>query len=318
MIESGTASGHNDFLIKMHDFLVDDCGWTEMDYVLPSPLLDTSVVSFVLRAPGAASGHEYFLYARTTANIGSGFYGIGLRSSTDYDSSLLIGSQTMISPEVFYNLWQNATDYWFYGNTRRIIAVAKVNTSYVSMYAGLFLPFAIPSQYAKPFFIGGNYVSLEAYDVSNTRNRFIADPGNGCAYYLNRDVTDWLKVSNHDTGTTTTGFSILPESIMWPHRGIRTTVTEDDPADINSWNSNGMGSQRPLLGGEHPQYMCHIISGGGGERKVVGAMEGLYSVPGFGITSEQVLSVGSPPRTFRNFQNVFRTTPRDFMSVEEV
>jgi hypothetical protein len=316
MKTTGTATGHNDLLVQLHDWLVATVGWTEMAFTAPSsPPLDTNQVSSVLRAPGASAGNEYFLYMDSRADVGNSFYGIKLRAALDYDDTLDISAQLQVSPEVYLNLWNDPIDYWFYATGRRVIAVAKVNTSYVSMYAGLFLPFALPSEYPKPFYLGASFVSLNKYDVNETRNRFIADPGDATAFYLNRNQSDWITIQNHSTGTTDVNFTFIPSAVVWPHRSIQIASAVDVPGGLGGWNYSGLLRMRPAIGGDMPLYLCHIVSPL--EYVVPGALDGVYSIPGFGKTSEQILSFGSPPREFRAFQNVFRTTERDFLAIEE-
>lgn len=314
MNTSGTAAHHNDLLHRLVDWLVNTVGWTELDYSgVPSPDGATLLADVALRAPGATAGNEYFLFINTSFNVGAGSYGWTFRAAVDYDADLIPANQENPSPEVFFNLWENPIDYWFYANGRRVIVVAKCNTSYISMYAGLFLPFALPSEYPRPFLVGGNYNSLQPYDLSNSRNRFIADPGSFTMFYLNRDANEWKAVSNHDSSGANVSPTVLGNAIMWPHRGLRQTASADATSDTESWNQQGLSQMRPLDNGEIPMFKCHILSYG--ELKAVGALDGVYSVPGFGKTSEQVLSFS--PRQFRVFQNIFRTTSRDFMSIEE-
>ncbi len=316
MIATGTASGHNDLLIKLHDFLVDDVGWTELDFVGTLSPTDTSDINFVLRAPGGSSGNEFFFYAQSMDDVGNGLYSWKINGSIDWDADLLIGGQEMISPNVYVNLWQNDIDYWFYGSSRRVIVIAKVNTSYVSMYAGCFLPFALPSQYTKPFMIAANGNSFVSYDAALTINRMIADPGDQTAFYLNRSFNEWIAIQNHASpGSAEVNFYQAPASLMWPHRSIRNSPT-DVSGTPQSWSYSGLSVMRPPTTGEMPQFLCHILSIS--ERKYVGALDGVYSIPGFNMTSEQLISYGSPASNFRAFQNVFRTTPRDFMAIEEV
>lgn len=314
MYTTGTATGHNDLLDQLVDWLVNTVGWTEMDYSgVPSPDSDTEVRTAVLRAPGATSGNEFFLYLASKANVGSGFYGIQMNGAVDYDDSLSTSGQTLISPNVWLNLWNNSMDYWFIANDRRVIVIAKVNTAYMSAYAGLFLPFALPTEYKKPFLIGASYSALEAPDLSNSANRFIADPGLNGMYYLNLATNAWIAVANHeDTPNSNYDIDVVNTATMWPHKSlINGTVSA---TATGSWSLFGLAGMRPLKTGESPQYPCHIISYT--ELKMVGVLDGVFALPGFNRTSEQELSYGSPARTFLVVQNIFRTTGRDFMSVE--
>lgn len=318
MYTTGTAANQNDLFDKFVDWIVNTVGWTLLDYSGASSPAASATINkdVILRAPGATSGNEYFIYMNTEYNVGSGFYGWRMRAAADYDSNVDIPSQLLVSPAVYFNTWENSIDYWFFGNDRHAKIVAKVNTSYVSMYIGLFLPFALPSEYPKPFYIGGNYPELARYDVSNARNRFIADPGYECAYYLKRDQTSWRHVGNHYDSIASVAFTTAEVDMMWPHRTPRAPSTTDPSTDAKSWNHNGLSSIRPLDSGETPQFLCHLFSYT--DAKLLGTLEGVYGIPGFGKTSEQVLTIGSPARTFHVFQNVFRTTGRDYMSLEEV
>jgi hypothetical protein len=317
MFTSGTASGHNDLLDKLVTWLVGTVGWTQIEYSgIPSPDSDTDERRAVLRAPGATSGDEFFLTLDSRANVGLGQYGWRMMAAADYDALLVDTSQLLASPRMYYNLWQNSIDYWFFASDRRVIVVAKCNTSYQSMYAGLFLPFALPSEWPKPFLLAGSYPELAAADVANARNRFIADPGDGCAYYLNRNGTDWIKIDNHSDSNGAVSFPVgIGTAFMWPFRS-RHQASQDSALNVSSWNFNGIGALRPLTTGEVPQFQCHIVSNT--ENMHVGALDGVYAIPGFDRTSGQLLSFGSPARNFLAFQNSFRTTQRDFMAIEEI
>lgn len=312
MILTGTASGHNDLLDQLRDFLVNDVGWTEMDYSgVVSPGNDLEQVELHLRAPGASAGNEYFLNILTEGNVVSGAYGWRMRASQAYDPSVSDQAQEGSSPMVYFNLWQNTIPFWFYASGRRVIVVAKCNVSYVSMYAGLFLPFALPTEYTRPFFIAGNGFDLRAHDASRSSNSFIANPGDRCAYYLNFPANAWNNVKN--TEDTAEGFTVGNNSpaTIWPHRAMTGSDTASGRQD---WNYNGMLFLRPNANGEQPAFLCHLISQA--ENRMVGTLDGVYSIGGFGRTSEQEVTLAGSP--FRVFQNIFRTTPRDFMAIEEV
>jgi hypothetical protein len=84
-------------------------------------------------------------------------------------------------------LWQNSIDYWFYVNNTRVIVIAKIGVYYISMYAGFFLPYALPAEYPYPYFIGATYPTLQPYNLNNAGMRSFCDPGQGAAYYMRRD-----------------------------------------------------------------------------------------------------------------------------------
>lgn len=308
MFETGTANNHNDLLDKLVTFLTGQCGWTELDYVPQTGA--EAIATTILRAPGISAGNEFFLYIDTQFNIGSGFYSWRMRASVDYDPDIAISAQLGLSPSTFFNLWQNTTDYWFFGNGRRFIAVAKCNTSYMSAYAGCMLPFALPSEYPKPFYIGASYTSMTSYDQTNAASRMIADPGTGSAYFLNQDVTTWRSVYNHSSQSGNFAIGETP-AFIWPARSV---VVPSSNGSGWAGSNEGLTRLRPNLNGEAPQFLCHIIDVT--ESRAIGVLEGVYSIPGFNRTSEQVIGVDD--KSFIVFQNTYRTTTRDYMAIERI
>jgi hypothetical protein len=71
---------------------------------------------------------------------------------------------------------------------------------------------------------------------------------------------------------------------------------------------------RPNAAGERNLWQTHILDSSAG--RVAGALDGVFSVPGFGLTATQQITVGS--RTFRVFPNIHRANRRDWMAIEEI
>jgi hypothetical protein len=73
---------------------------------------------------------------------------------------------------VYLTLTNQTMTYWFFANGRRVILVVRVGGVYVTAYAGLFLPYANPSAYPYPLFIGGNSTTknkrYSTQDADNT------------------------------------------------------------------------------------------------------------------------------------------------------
>lgn len=317
MFTTGTADGHIDLLEKVRKYLVEEVGWTELSYdgsISPSPDDDLDTVRLSLRAPGALTGHEYFLNIQTMSRTSDGSYGWRINCAFDYDASLTDSTQLMASPYAFFNTWQNTIDYWIYASGRRFILVAKCNTSYISMYAGLFQPFALPSEYLKPFAIIGNSDRLEPYNVNNSGNQFIINPGTNAAWIMNLNGDDWFGLRNtqrRDATDLWIGDGVA-DAICWPMRSIMQWGNNNQYQE-SDWNHHGFLRFRPNLQGESPQFLTHLMSAP--DFHIMGVLEGVYTTAGFGRTSEQVLEMND--RNYRVFQNIFRTTPRDFMSIEE-
>lgn len=305
---TGTATDYHDLLDDLRAWLVGTVGWTQLAYTAPASITDQA--ELYLRGPGAGAGRQVFVNIQTFSNVPNAAYGWKIRGATAYDVSLGFDAQENVSPEIFYNTWQFSMPYWFYANDRRFIVVARVSSSDVSCYCGFFLPFATPDEYAQPLYVGANYPILEQHDIENTRNRMIADPGSDTAYFLTRGGSTWRGVTNHLNATTAISIQGGERSVLWPFRTPRADSNPDD----NDWNNNGISDLRPNLNGELPLWTVHIINPE--DRILMGALDGVYAAPGFNRTSQQVLTQGG--QTFRIFQNIFRTTDRDFMGIEEI
>src|SRR3546814_13562475 len=72
-----------------------------------------------------------------------------------------------LSPIHYFLLWPNAMTYWFYVNDRRLVVVAKIGVYYMSLYAGFFLPYALPDEYSYPYFVSATINRSEERRVWN-------------------------------------------------------------------------------------------------------------------------------------------------------
>jgi len=267
-------------------------------------------------ADGAGAGKHMFLNIETQYDIGNGYYSWKLWGATAWDSgeSGDFGAQPGAGGPSFFNLWQNSIDYWFYANDRRVIVVAKCSTNYMSMYAGFFLPFALPSEYPFPHCIIGSYPDIQAPDYNNARNSMIADPGaNGAAWYRRRTTETWIEIENQANSATSIAPSTGQRAFLWPHKTGR-TQGYGTGSQADYWGPNGFHAMKLNYEDESPLMQCHIIDLL--DLTCVGALEGVYSTTGFNRSTEQVITVGS--RTFRLFQRAFRNQAGDFFAVEEV
>jgi hypothetical protein len=203
--------------------------------------------------------------------------------------------------------------YWFYGNSRRFIVVAKTGTNYMSMYGGFLLPNALPSEYPQPNCIIASYPTIEAPGLNNARNSSIADPGEGAAYYRKRGSAAWESIKNQQTSATSVLPSTGQRAFVWPHKtgSGQATSSQGTPDD---WNPGGFHNMKTNALGESALIQCQVFDLI--DQVAVGALEGVFSTTGFGRTTEQTLTNGS--RTWRLFQRVNRNQPGDFFAVEEV
>jgi hypothetical protein len=297
---SGTATNYHDLLDIMKNYLVSQ-GWTVLAYTLGATLNDDSELH--IQFPGVNS-YSGVLNIRTRHNVGAGYYGYQSTVSKTYNPSVAWGSQVSESPAVFTNMWDQSLGYWMYVNDRRIILSVKVSSVYASAFWGMFLPFATPDEYPYPYYIGSNFSALSDFtpaigSVYNPINVFIASPGVLSAYYYSRNES-WKLVQNNSITDEETGR-------IWPHgnMGIRDTGLYS----YDTWLANS----RPNAANETLVIPCHIVSHN--EKTMIGVLDGVHAIPGFGKGTEQQAVLGS--RTFRIFQDMSKTLDSSYMAIEE-
>lgn len=312
---TGTATDQNDLLADLRTYLTGlSSPWTSLAYSAGATPADAS--ELYIQGPGAGAGMRTHIGIRTSYDATYPYWAWEIRAMTDYDSGLTWDTQPGISPSVYLNLNASSQNYWFFANDRRFVVTSAVDASvYCSAYAGMFLPYATSAEYPQPLFIGGMYHLPRPASWDWSGNRFFVDPGYG-AYYLKRSPLTWAAVRNHNNEyneTISWSGASYEQIIMWPHRSRRAQSTSIGQ-NFTDWSRGGWDSLRPTSGGEYPVFRANIIDTDA--ELAVGALDGCYSLSGFGLTTTQQLTLGS--RTFRVFQNANRSTRRDFMAIEEV
>lgn len=276
--------------------------------------ITTLDMTLSLQAPGNGASARVYLNFETLHNEGNAYYSWRLYGATAYDAGEAFGSMPGAGGPTYFNLWQNTIDYWFYANDRRVIVVAKCSTNYMSMYAGFFLPYALPSEYPFPLALIASYPEIQAADVNNARNSMIADPGgDGAAWYRRRTTETWVELQNQSSSAASIAPKTGQRPFVWPHKTGRTPYSGTG-TNPNYWGPDGFHTMKLNANSESVLFQCQIIDLD--DYTIVGALEGVFSTTGFNRATEQQLTVDT--RTFRLFQRAFRNQPGDFFAVEEV
>lgn len=307
---TGTATDHHDLLTKLKDYL-DLQGWTINDYAIGATLTDVS--RLYVTGPGIVGGQQVNVSLQSEANSGLNAYAWRFGAHPDYDAALPFGSQLNNSPIHYFLLWPNEMDYWFYVNDRRFIVIAKIGVYYMSMYAGFFLPYALPEEYPFPYFLGGSYNSLVAYNTVNSGLRSFCDPGTGAASYLARENLQWQSIKNSNQVTNTSdSYSGLGSlgAHTWPYRG---PMAEDDVNASGEIAWSFFRLLRPLANGKMPLWQVHIMDIYNAE--CAGVLDDVFATGGFNRVPEQIVTVGADD--YRLFININRNTPKQYFAVRE-
>lgn len=305
---TGTATDYHDLLDKLRAYLLAQ-GWTIDSYTAGATITDPSTL--LVTAPGNVGGQQPKIGIQTDCNTVTNAYAWKIGAYPQYDSSRAFGTQDENSPLIYYNIWQNTIDYWFYVNDTRFIVIAKLGTYYVSCYAGFFLPYALPAEYPYPYYIGATYNTLQPYNLNNSGMRSFCDPGTGAAYYMNRSALTWEQVANSfQEVNSDDAYGPFEGGRIWPYGQTRSNSTESALQDMSVGFFYCM---RPPVGGKMPMYQCQIMDSH--YRVISGALDGVFAVPGFNRVSEQTIVEGAV--TYRLFIQQNRNTPKGFFAVEE-
>jgi len=307
---TGTATDHHDLLDKLQIYL-DAQGWTIDQFSLGATLTDPSTL--IVTGPGPVGGQPVHISMQTEADSGLNAYAWKFGAHPDYDPGLPFGAQLNNSTIHYFLLWPNEMDYWFYVNDRRFIVVAKIGVYYMSMYAGFFLPYALPDEYPFPYYLGATFNSLQVYNLANAGMRSFADPGTAAATYLSREDMTWqdIKTSNQSANTVDSYSGLGTQgAFIWPYRGPMAEGTVNTGTEI-AWSF--FRNMRPLANGKMPMWQATIVDIA--SRTMAGVLDDVFVTGGFNRVPEQVVDVGG--EDYRLFITINRNTPKHYFAIRE-
>ncbi|HUV85085.1 MAG TPA: hypothetical protein VMV86_05200, partial [Methanosarcinales archaeon] len=210
--EIGTASDYQDLLERLKDFLsdntriigdhpnmdeleaIDDAvgsgessqAWTVNRWVDNRDSGETEQTELIMNGPGLAGTDEIYVGIQCEESVSDDYYNWKLMGCTGYSSGSTFLNQPSCTqgrlPRML--LWDQSMPYWFVGNGRRCIVVAKVSSVYECMYLGFGLPYGLPSEYPYPMVVGGaacpdaTVIDLRYSSTDNSHRSFASPYGN--------------------------------------------------------------------------------------------------------------------------------------------
>lgn len=310
---TGTATNYLDLLAKLRDFLVDTVGWTLIGGTASGPLnTDNEYVS--LRGPGLTGDDQILVTLQPFSVSANNAYSIRVRGHTAYTTPGT-SQPGADSPWTYLLALNSPITYWFVGNGRRFIVIAKSSSRYDAMYAGFILPEHLPSDWSYPLFIGASSYTgtlSQANDNEHHSNFWhpVNNGGNGdnnqpSAAYLFSPMQAWVPIRNgytfqNATTHTETGRMSLPWSRIFAHNLRR--QLDGDP-----WFKRGQlaGLARSASG----SVDINMPEGG----SFYGSYDGVFYTSAFGATAEQESVVAGV--TYKMFPNVGRTADGHFAAI---
>lgn len=256
-----------------------------------------------LQGHGLSATDEIYVSIKTYFDVLGDRYNWQLNGFDSYSASKPIEGQLNPSPNAYLPLWNDVIPYWFVADGRRFIVAAKVSTSYQAAYAGLMLPFALPTEYRYPIAIGGSAsLSISRWSSSLDSSNVFVDPGD--TLHL-RDVNavwnTYTNVPQSTSGSALTDFNTHPYGATTIFNGPNFwNTTISDPNDVYPlWPITLMDS--------------NVYSS---NRGVIGVLAGCYAVTGFNNAAENIINVPGDSSNYVVLQNVFRTGLGDYWALK--
>lgn len=297
-VATGTATGFLDLYAKLRDFLTTDAtlvaalqNWTVLAGP-PSGAL-TFTDNLVLQGPGLSGTDEIFVTLEPSVSVGSDYYNLGIGGLSSFNPSEPISGQVNRLTPRYLHLWDTSMPYWFIANGRRFIVVIRVSTVYQSAYAGFILPYHLPTTWAYPLFIG-------ACSSNSTWRYSVVNHGDHAAFFHPGRFGAAIRLPDGQWTTISNKY----------HSSNETDDNVNNVAPWASWMGNP-GRREGLDGGYKPLPAEIVISSPYAAN--LGALQGVYYVPGFGTSSENTFVADGV--THLVVQNVYRTANNEYAGI---
>lgn len=232
---TGSATDYLDLMVQFRDFASGAASPTSgLDWVVER---DTSGDSpnggeyeMIFRGRGDSSPEKAIYFGlKSYSEGGSGRFNWECKGMTGFsagspEGSVLFENQPGAQEVSCYVPLRNAAiSFWFFGNGRRLIMIAKTGSSYQFMYAGFFNPFATETEYPYPMaMFASTYNVDQVFNDNDLDYSSIPNPGgdNGTVPGVARSSCfirfvdgQWYDIK-HYSGTTNE--SVQTRRLLWP------------------------------------------------------------------------------------------------------
>lgn len=252
---------------------------------------------YVVRGPGLSESDEIYVALATVSSAQNDLYNVLCRYATGFDATksahpnatlLLPGVPTSISPYLL--AWNQSIKYWFIANGRRFIVIAKVSTTYASMYGGFVMPYGLPSEFPYPIAAGASCAANLRWSDQTTQHSSFWNPAG-----LNSQSATSLGLRRTD-GSVDAFKNIFGSSdgLAWtyPYR-----------------NNIGYRSSPDSSYAIQPIVLFSSLGGG----NVWGELDGVFHISGFSNAAENIFSLDGDD--YLVVQSGFRTATTDYAAI---
>jgi hypothetical protein len=272
---------------------------------------------FIWQAPGYDANRRIYIQAQGHSNLSSSSNYIRFTLSPEYDGNVP-GFHNQIggtSQDVLLIFDINPIEYWIYMNSTRLIVIVKNGADdYTSAYIGFLGAFADPDNFPHPLFMSATSYQFDAYNVTDNRLSSMCDPGDNAAWMRLWD-NNWYELSNRNSSGLTNVYKEFPVSYVWPYH-IGGTDRGNWPftfiGDYVDFDNHFLNQQDPTAQGDYPLYPAIAVHREFGN---IGAMQGVYVIPGGVVVPEQVVTISAV--NYRAFPNRDRRDGCNWFLVRE-
>lgn len=332
----GTATDYLDLLDQFVTFVTDSSaqqtpgtpgpgmGPTEVWAVNANTTSGFTVDGVVyLEAPGVSGTENIFVNIKTISDVGNQFFLWRLQGATSFDSVIQLSGDDPNAQPGAINIFEDSVlkqprflldddsfNFTIVANGRRAVIKCNIGTNIETMYVGFLTPFANPTEYPVPIFIGGTHSADAATTVTGGDHFWMlydntTATGDGSSSYLRGPDGVWYRL--RDIGNSVfTGKPTATEETMLMH-----------PPSFNIDGGDVIYTNR--VPPEHIKWPCMPCINEGGapsnpQVNAMGVLDGVFWTPGFNISTDDLLQESGID--FLVFENIFRKGWRDFACVQ--
>jgi hypothetical protein len=270
-----------------------------------------------LQGQGSSGTDTIIVGMQTYRNAGNNVFGIKGRGYTTFDNTLTFDTMPGLSPPAFVALSDTSFTCFFWVNSRRIMIAARIGTTDILWQFGYPLPFATASQYPYPLMITGSVQDATYnFQQNNYGQSCMPDPcPNGCQVRW-IDGT-WLTVQHYNNNNAARA-NALSNSNPYMFQPLRDNSTTDNAETDNTGSEivifTQFAANTEIVSiteiSALPLYPVVLTNA----NQLIAQVDGLYVVPGNGLSAGDTLTVGSD--TYDVFHNTWRTEFPDFFAMK--
>lgn len=316
---TGTATSHTDLFGKLITFLTTNAALVAAGEAW-TVAANHGTYEKVLHGPGKSAQDDIYIGLKLVERPTPDEYEIQITGM----SGILGGATTFdghvnVAPSHVRMFADSGSQvYWFAASGRRFVVVTKISTVFQSMYAGFFLPYANPTEYAYPLFIGGTAGQQNGLAATSWRSTDIGHRHFPHAYFdatvnssgarppaalMMDPAGNWLTVA----ATGLDGNVAMAPRRFHAGFGVAQTYSASSYGylDIRQRLRAGFDDSLTLT----PLTLLQSSP----SDQAFGVLEGCYHVPGFGNSSENIVTAGGVNHL--TVQDAFRTDIGEYWSL---